>query len=159
MTQWEAFIKMYNAGCKEYFNPMFGIVIVKNIYKEEKKVSFVVQENTIISFTVNADFKVSDNPRVKQCVFPTSNRDDFVVYVNTMCKHLVLKVNAPICIYRPRAAYTLVFGILTKIHKDHVEVRLRENSYPITVGIDKVLTIQEAKELINNKDNVQSIQD
>ena len=29
MTQWEAFIKMYNAGYKEYFNPMFGIVIVK----------------------------------------------------------------------------------------------------------------------------------
>lgn len=158
MTQWEAFIKMYDAGCKEYFNPMFGIIIVKNVCKEEKTVSFAVRVNPIISFTVNSDFKVANKPHIKQCVFPTSDCDDFVVYVNTFRKHLLLKPNVPVCIYRPRAMYTLIFGVIAKVYEDSVEVILQENGYPITVEINEVLTIKEAKEFISNQNNVQSIQ-
>lgn len=159
MTQWEAFIKMYDAGCKEYFNPMFGTIKVRSVYKKEKRASFIVQGNISILFTVNDEFKTSDKPHIKQCVFPTSDCDDFVVYVNTFRKNLLLKPNTPVCIYRPHAVYTFVFGVITKVHEDSVEVMLQENGYSTTVGINEVLTIKEAKKFINNQNNVQSIQD
>lgn len=161
MTQWEAFIKMYDAGREEYFNPMFGTIKVRKVYKKVKEASFIVQGNISIHFTVNADFKVkaSDNTSVKQCVFPNSDCDDFVTYVNTFHKNLLLKPNTPVCIYRPHAGYDLIFGVITKVYEDYVEVILQENGHPITVEINEVLTVKEAKELINNKDNVQSIQD
>lgn len=157
MTQWEAFIKMYNAGYKEYFNPMFGVVKVKSVYKKEKKVTFIVQGNISILFTVNSDFKVSDNPFIKQCVFPNSNCDDFVTYVNTVRKELTFKLNAPVCIYRPHSTYTCVFGVLTKIYEFHADVRTLEGGNSITVAIDDILTIEEAKKLLKNKDNVQTV--
>lgn len=154
MTQWEAFIKMYDAGRKEYFNPMFGIITVRSVYKKEKKVSFVVQRNISISFTVNDEFKTSDNLSVRQCVFPNSDCDDFVVYVNTFHKHLLLKPHTPVCIYRPHTEYDLIFGVITKVYEDYVEVILQKNGHTTTVETNEVLTIKEAKELIKSQSNV-----
>lgn len=161
MTQWEAFNMLVSNGVKKFFNPMYGFVKLIAVDSKNKEAGFETEEH--VRFVVSDKFKLYNNPFVKQCIFPTSQCEDFVTYLRNNHKYLLLKPNSPVCFRTNSPECYLKFGVLKKINpiKDpHSSDALIQVYGDVLqqVPLKSILTIQEAKELINNQNNVQSIQ-
>lgn len=156
MTQWDAFKMLINGGIKRFFNPMYGFVELIAVDSKYKNAKFKTEEGVV--FIVIENFKLHDYPFVKQCIFPTSLCEDFVTYVRNHCKHLLLKPNSPVCFITKSPECCLKFGVLKEIKMNSSKAFIEiYGDAPQQVPLKSILTIQEAKELINNQNNVQSI--
>ena len=156
MTQWDAFNMLVNNGITRFFNPMYGFVKLMEVDSKNRNAKFETRES--VMFTVSDNFKLYYNPFVKQCIFPTSQCEDFVTYLQNHCKYLLLKPNSPVCFITKSPECCLQFGVLKEINLNSLKVLIQVyGDVPQQVPLKSVLTIQEAKELINNQNNVQSI--
>lgn len=158
MTQWEAFTILVKNGAKRFFNPMYGYVKLMEVDSKNKNAEFETREH--VTFIVTEKFKLNANPFVKQCVFPTRDCEDFATYLREHCKQLLLKPNSPVCFIIKSPEPILKFGVLRDINLNEMNALVEVyGETPKWVPIKSLLTIQEAKELIKNQSNVQSIQD
>lgn len=158
MTQWEAFTILVKNGAKRFFNPMYGYVKLTEVDSKNKTATFETRNS--VTFIVTEKFKLSINPFIKQCVFPTRDCEDFSTYLRKNCKQLLLKPNSPVCFTIKSVERILKFGVLIETNLNSMNALVEVyGETPKWVPIKSLLTIQEAKELIKNQSNVQSIQD